>query len=85
MKEFLKMLVGSIVENPQDIKIQSSKDETGTLLTLRVNKKDMGTLIGRKGEHISAIKLITKLVGFRKGKKVFIKVEEPDNKPKEVK
>ena len=77
MEEFLKMIVSSIVEYPADIEIKKTQDEAGEFLRLWVNKDDMGNLIGRNGEHISAVKLVTKLAGFKKNKKVFIKVEEP--------
>ena len=77
MKDFLKMVVSSIVQFPDDIEIEQSKDEAGEFLRLWVNKSDMGILIGKNGEHISAIKLVLKLAGFQKNKKVFIKVEEP--------
>ena len=80
MKEYIQTLISSIVEYPEDIQIEQSKDDAGEFYQLRVNKKDMGTLIGRKGEHIGAIKLIVKLAGFRQNKKVFIKVEEPNGK-----
>ena len=80
MKDFIKMLIVSIVEYPQDIQIEQSTDDAGEFYQVRVNKKDMGMLIGKGGEHISAIKLIVKLAGFRQNKKVFVKVEEPEKK-----
>jgi predicted RNA-binding protein YlqC (UPF0109 family) len=46
--EFLQYLVENIVENTVDIKIESRDDELGTLLTLEVNKDDMGIIIGKK-------------------------------------
>jgi len=39
--EFLQFLIENVVSNPEDIKIEKTDDELGTLLTLSVNKDDM--------------------------------------------
>ena len=43
--EFLKFVVENLVNNKEDIVIEKKDDELGTLLTLRVNKADMGIII----------------------------------------
>jgi predicted RNA-binding protein YlqC (UPF0109 family) len=59
--EFLQYLVENIVENVTDIKIESRDDELGTLLTLEVNKDDMGIIIGKKGTTVNALRSILRL------------------------
>ena len=46
-KEFLEYLVKSLVDNPDDVKIERKVDEMGVLLTLKVNATNMGQVIGR--------------------------------------
>ena len=59
--EFLQYLVENIVENTDDIKIESRDDEMGTLLTLEVNSDDMGIIIGKKGATVNALRSILRL------------------------
>ena len=48
-KEFLEYLVKSLVDNPDDVKIERKVDEMGVLLTLKVNATNMEQVIGRNG------------------------------------
>jgi predicted RNA-binding protein YlqC (UPF0109 family) len=45
--EFLKFIVTSLVKNVDDVAIERKDDEMGTLLLLKINKEDMGTVIGK--------------------------------------
>jgi|TARA_Y100001960_G_C14604091_1_gene792315 predicted RNA-binding protein YlqC (UPF0109 family) len=47
MKEvdFLQFIIENLVENKNDVKIERTEDELGVLLTLSVNKEDMGVII----------------------------------------
>ena len=50
----------------------------GTLLTIYVNSKDLGVLIGRSGDTIKAVRRLARVVGMANNEKVSIKVNEPD-------
>ena len=76
-KEFLISLISGIVRNPGDLKIEASQDSMGILLRVWANKDDMGLIIGRGGVHANAIKLLTKLYGFRRDLRISVKIEEP--------
>jgi Predicted RNA-binding protein (contains KH domain) len=67
----------SLVNNPQDVKVQRIIDEMGVLLRVKLHPQDMGLVIGRKGETIKAIKTIVKAVGTKNHARVNIKIEEP--------
>ncbi|MDP3381101.1 MAG: hypothetical protein Q8S84_06410 [bacterium] len=43
--EFLQFIVENLVENKNEIVINRIEDEMGVLLTLKVNKDDMGIII----------------------------------------
>jgi len=43
--EFLQFIVGNLVDNKDDVVIDRTEDELGVLLTLKVNKEDMGVII----------------------------------------
>jgi predicted RNA-binding protein YlqC (UPF0109 family) len=45
--EFLRFVVSSLVANTEAIEITEKHDELGTLLSLKVDQADMGSIIGR--------------------------------------
>ncbi|RJQ33696.1 KH domain-containing protein [Candidatus Parcubacteria bacterium] len=77
-QQFLEYVVKSLVDNPQDVKINRTLDEMGVLLTLTVNKDDMGKVIGRSGATAKAIRTILRVVGMKNDARVNLKIEEPE-------
>jgi hypothetical protein len=75
--EFLEFVVKSLVDHPEDVKIERKVDEMGVLLTLKVNKDDMGQLIGRQGSTIRAIRTLLRIIGLKNHARVNLKIEEP--------
>jgi predicted RNA-binding protein YlqC (UPF0109 family) len=76
-QEVLEKILQSLVNNPQDVKVQRIIDEMGVLLRIKLHPQDMGLVIGRKGETIKAIKTIVKAIGTKNHARVNIKIEEP--------
>ncbi len=76
-QEVLEKILVSLVNNPQDIKVQRIIDEMGVLLKIKLHPQDMGLIIGRNGERIKAIKAIIKAIGTKNHARVNIKIEEP--------
>ncbi|USN58006.1 MAG: KH domain-containing protein [Candidatus Peribacteria bacterium] len=72
--EFLQYVVENLVNHPGDIQIERTEDELGTLLTLRVNKEDMGIIIGKSGNTINALRSVLRLLGMKLDKKLNLKV-----------
>src|SRR3989338_1229505 len=77
-QQFLDYVVKALVDNPQDVKINCNIDEMGVLLTLTVNKDDMGKVIGRSGATAKAIRTILRVVGMKHDARVNLKIEEPE-------
>ncbi len=75
--KFLDFLVKSLVENPNDVKINRTVDEMGVLLTLDVNPADMGKIIGREGNTAKAIRTLLRIVGMKNNSRVNLKISEP--------
>ncbi len=76
MKEvdFLQFIIENLVENKNDVKIERTEDELGVLLTLSVNKEDMGVIIWKGGNTINSIRSILRLFGMKLGSRVNLKV-----------
>ena len=72
--EFLQFIVENLVDNKEDIKIERKEDELGVLLTLQVNKEDMGVIIGKGWNTINALRVVLRLLGAKMDKKINLKV-----------
>ena len=68
----------SIVDYPDEVKIERKIDEMGVLLTLKVNKADMGQVVGRQGATAKAIRSLLKIVGMKNNARVNLKILEPE-------
>jgi predicted RNA-binding protein YlqC (UPF0109 family) len=77
-KEFLEYVVRSLVDNPDDVKVDRRVDEMGVLLTLDVNPDDMGKIIGRKGNTAKSIRTLLRVVGMKNNARVNLKINEPE-------
>ena len=77
-QKFLEELVKSIVDHPDDVKIDRKVDEMGVLLTLHVNAADMGQVVGRQGVTAKAIRTLLRIIGVKNNARVNLKIEEPE-------
>ena len=58
----LAHLVKGIVDNPDEVRVQSSTSSRGELLEVRVHPDDLGRVIGRSGRTAKALRqLVTAL------------------------
>lgn len=76
-QDFLEFVVKALVDNPEDVKIDRKIDEMGVLLSLKVNPKDMGQIIGRGGSTARAIRNLVRIIGLKSHARVNLKIEEP--------
>jgi len=77
-QEFLEYLVKSIVDHPDDVKVERKVDEMGVLLSLKVNAQDMGQVVGRQGATAKSIRSLLRIVGIKNNARVNLKIEEPE-------
>ena len=77
-QEFLEYLVKSLVDHPEDVKVERKVDEMGVLLSLHVNAVDMGQVVGRQGATAKAIRSLLRIVGVKNNARVNLKIEEPE-------
>ncbi|MDP3953221.1 MAG: KH domain-containing protein [bacterium] len=77
-QKFLEFIVKSIVDAPEEVRVDRTVDEMGVLLTLHVSAKDMGQVVGRQGSTAKAIRSLLKIVGVKNNARVNLKIEEPE-------
>jgi uncharacterized protein len=76
--QFLDYVIKALVDNPSDVKIARTVDEMGVLLTLTVNRADMGKIIGRTGNTAKAVRTLLRVVGMKNNARVNLKINEPE-------
>ena len=77
-QEFLEYLIKSLVDHPDDVKVDRKVDEMGVLLLLKVHPMDMGQVVGRQGATAKSIRSLLRIVGIKNNARVNLKIEEPE-------
>ena len=77
-KAFLEYVVKALVDNPNDVKIDRTVYEMGVLITMTVNRADMGKIIGRQGNTAKAIRTLLRVIGMKNNARVNLKINEPE-------
>ena len=75
--EFLELIVRSLVDHQDKVKVTRKLDEMGVLLILDVAADDMGKVIGRSGHTSKAIRTLLRVVGMKNNARVNLKINEP--------
>lgn len=77
-KEFVEYVVKMLVDNPEAVKVDRKIDEMGVLITLDVDPRDMGMVIGREGMTAKALRTLLRVIGARNNARVNLKINEPE-------
>ncbi len=76
-QEFVEYVIKALVDNPEAVKTTRTIDERGVLITLDVDPKDMGMVIGREGATAKAIRTLLRVIGAKNNARVNLKINEP--------
>ena len=75
MKEFLEYIARSLVDNPDEVRVDMDEDGEEVSLVLHVEQADMGRVIGRDGRIANAIRSLLRVMGTRDGRHVELEIE----------
>ena len=73
---FLHCIVSALVINTGAIDIVQKEDELGTLLMLKVDPSDMGSIIGKGGKTIDSIRTVLRVFGTKAGIRLNLRIVE---------
>ncbi|WP_025273749.1 RNA-binding protein [Haloglycomyces albus] len=65
LRPALEHLVKGIVANPDDVRVRLVDSRRGKRLEVRVHPDDLGTVIGRGGRTINAVRQVITSIGGR--------------------
>ena len=74
MNKVLEDIAKALVDYPEDVSVTEVEKEDSTVLELRVNKDDMGKVIGKQGRIAKAIRTVVKAAASREDKKVVVEI-----------
>lgn len=77
-RDFVEFIVRSIVDNPDGVEVKQSVDNLGVLITLKVEKEDMGKIIGRSGQTAKSLRVLLRMMGAKNDARYNLKIVEPD-------
>ena len=75
MLELVKFMVSELVDNKDGVEVTMDEENT---INVKVDKADMGKVIGRDGKIAKAIRTIAKAAGNKEGVKYSVVILEAD-------
>jgi uncharacterized protein len=74
VKELLEFLARSLVENPDEVRVEETENADGVLLRLYVAKDDVGKVIGKQGRIARALRTVVKASAVKDGKQATVEI-----------
>jgi uncharacterized protein len=74
VKELLEFLARSLVDNPEEVRVEESETSDGVLLRLFVAKDDVGKVIGKQGRIARALRTVVKASAVKDGKQASVEI-----------
>lgn len=72
MQEILECMIKSLVEDETSVSIKEIAQDSELKYEVRVNEKDMGRVIGKKGRIAQSIRTVIKAIAAKENKKVIV-------------
>ena len=74
MKELLEFLARSLVDHPDEVRVEEIESENGVLLRLRVAEGDVGKVIGKQRRIARALRTVVKAGAVKDGKQATVEI-----------
>ncbi|MBP8001446.1 MAG: KH domain-containing protein [Chloroflexi bacterium] len=72
--ELVEYMVKSLVDDPESVAVEETRETGQVLLELRVAEPDMGRVIGKSGRVINAVRSIVQIAAAKKGDRVSLEL-----------
>ena len=74
MKELVLDIAKALVDNPEAVVVEETKENDEIILKLKVSNDDMGKVIGKQGRIAKAIRTVVKSAANRENIKVSLEI-----------
>ncbi len=76
MKELIKFIAQSLVDNPEQVQVHEIEGEQTSVLELKVAKEDLGKVIGKQGRTARAMRTILSAASTKIRKRAVLEILE---------
>jgi hypothetical protein len=76
MKDLLIQIAQALVDNPEQVQVNEIEGSQTVVLELRVDKSDMGKVIGKQGRTANAIRTVLSAASGKAGKRHMLEIVE---------
>lgn len=76
MKELLELIAKSLVDHPDEVVVREIEGEQTTVLELKVDREDLGKVIGKQGRTARSIRTLLSAAGMKLRKRVVLEILE---------
>jgi predicted RNA-binding protein YlqC (UPF0109 family) len=76
LKELLEFLAQNLVTNPSAVEVTENISDDASVLELRVDKEDLGRVIGKQGRTAKSLRTILNAAASRTNRKVVLEIVE---------
>lgn len=78
MKDLIEYIAKSLVDHPDAVQVRESGGGSRVRVELRVDRDDMGRVIGKGGKVANSIRTLLRVAAERQGKQANLDVVEPE-------
>ena len=76
MRALIEAMAKSLVDRPEEVKVNEIEGEKTTVYELRVSQNDLGKVIGKQGKTARAMRTILGAAGTKIGKRCVLEILE---------
>jgi len=74
MGELVEFIAKSLVDNPDEVKVNEIEGSQSVIIELKVAPEDMGKVIGKQGRIAKAIRTVVKAAAIKQNKRVVVEI-----------
>ncbi len=75
MKEFIEFIAKQLVDNPDKVSVEETTSDEHTIeLNLKVDKSDIGKVIGKQGNNVNAMRTLLYAVGGKEHRRATLQI-----------
>jgi len=75
-KEVVEIIARTLVDHPDEVTVREFEAETGVVVELRVDPKDLGKVIGKQGRTARAMRTLLRAAGLKARRKIILEIVE---------
>ncbi len=76
MKEFIEYIAKSLVDDPDNVRVEEIVEENKITLKLHVSKSDLGKVIGKQGKTAKSMRTLFTALAAKNNKSGHLEIED---------